>query len=212
MKHTLRLSLLVLCFLPCVFGQQSATSTASTGSNSMIPALVSFGGTLTDVNGKPLTGVVGVTFLLYNESQGGAPLWMETQNVHPDKAGHYSIVLGSTTSQGLPQDVFVSGEARWLGVQVVGQEEQPRVLLVAVPYALKAGDAETVGGLPTSAFVLANGAPAVATGAKPAVNPAAAAAPKNTVPPANPAVTGKGTVDYIPMWDTTSDIVDSLIF
>ena len=98
-----------------------------------------------------------MTFLLYKESQGGAPLWMETQNVDPDKTGHYSVMLGSTTSQGLPQDVFVSGEARWLGVQVVGEQEQPRVLLVAVPYALKAGDAETIGGLPASAFVLANG-------------------------------------------------------
>jgi trimeric autotransporter adhesin len=29
---------------------------------------------------------------------------------------------------------------------------------------------------------------------------------------ANPAVTGKGTVDYIPMWDTSSDILNSVIF
>jgi hypothetical protein len=36
-----------------------------------------------------------------------------------------------------------------------GLEEQPRVLLVSVPYAMKAGDAETLGGKPLSAFVLA---------------------------------------------------------
>ncbi len=30
--------------------------------------------------------------------------------------------------------------------------------------------------------------------------------------PANPAVTGKGTLDYIPMWDSASDIVNSVIF
>lgn len=35
-----------------------------------------------------------------------------------------------------------------------GQVEQSRVLLVSAPYALKAGDAETVGGLPPSAFML----------------------------------------------------------
>jgi hypothetical protein len=35
---------------------------------------------------------------------------------------------------------------------------------------------------------------------------------QQTSPLANPAVTGKGTVDFIPMWDTTSDIVNSLIF
>jgi hypothetical protein len=29
---------------------------------------------------------------------------------------------------------------------------------------------------------------------------------------ANPAVTGKGTVGNIPMWDTTSDIVNSVMF
>ena len=39
--------------------------------------------------------------------------------------------------------------------------------------------------------------------------------PKNTQsqgPKANVDVTGKGTIGYVPMWDTTSDIVDSLIF
>ncbi|MGO9124804.1 MAG: tail fiber domain-containing protein [Terriglobales bacterium] len=75
--------------------------------------------------------------------------------MQPDKTGHYTVLLGSTTSQGLPASIFTSGEAHWLGVQVQGQEEQLRVLLVSAPYALKAGDAETVGGLPPSAFVLA---------------------------------------------------------
>jgi hypothetical protein len=41
---------------------------------------------------------------------------------------------------------------------------------------------------------------------------APSAAAKNAAPPANPDVTGKGTIDYIPMWDTTSDIIDSIIF
>lgn len=38
------------------------------------------------------------------------------------------------------------------------------------------------------------------------------ASAQNSVTPANPNVTGKGVVDFIPMWDTTSDIVDSIIF
>src|SRR3990170_1578308 len=38
-------------------------------------------------------------------------------------------------------------------------EEQPRILLVSVPYALKAADAETLGGKPASAFVLARSDP-----------------------------------------------------
>ncbi len=50
------------------------------------------------------------------------------------------------------------GGALWMetqNVQVAGQKEQNRVLLLSVPYALKAADAETVGGLPPSAFALA---------------------------------------------------------
>jgi hypothetical protein len=102
-----------------------------------------------------MSGLVGVTFLLYCEQEGGAPLWMETQNVQPDKTGRYTVTLGLTSSRGLPTDICVAGEARWLGVQAEGLPEQPRVMLLSVPHALKAGDAETLGGLPASAFVLA---------------------------------------------------------
>jgi hypothetical protein len=142
--------LLISCVVPTV-AQQAAPGS----SNAAVPSMVNFSGVLTDANGKALTGALGVTFSLYKESQGGSPLWMETQNVQADKAGHYTVALGSTKSQGLPADIFASGEARWLGVQAQAQAEQPRVLLVSVPYALKALDAETIGGLPPSAFVLA---------------------------------------------------------
>jgi hypothetical protein len=98
---------------------------------------------------------MGMTFALYQEQQGGAPLWVETQNVQLDSTGHYSVLLGSTKSEGLPSDMFASNQAQWLGVRPEGQDELPRVLLVSVPYALKAGDAETLGGKPLSAFVLA---------------------------------------------------------
>ena len=189
-----------------------ASTAPSSISNTVVPQLVNYSGVLTDINGKPLTGVVGVTFALYQDSEGGTPLWMETQNVQPTKGGHYIVMLGSTSSTGLPQDVFVTGQARWLGVQVEGQAESARVLLVAVPYALKAGDAETIGGLPASAFMLANGSSGTSAGPKSALAAASSAASENSAPPANPAVTGKGTVNYIPMWDTASDIVDSLIF
>src|SRR5450755_160730 len=188
---------------------QAQTSAAAT----TVPRLVRFSGTARDLNGTPQSGVVGITFSLYGEQTGGSPLWLETQNVQADANGHYTVLLGTTKAEGLPAELFTSEQARWVGVQISGQAEQPRVLLVSAPYALKAGDAETVGGLPASAFVLANSAEASASknGAK-----AAASATTNKVAnssvPANPAVTGKGVVDYIPMWDTTSDIVDSIMF
>lgn len=192
------LALLMLLFTLAAMGQTA----------SIVPTLVNFKGMLTDVNGKPLTGTVGVTFFLYKEAEGGAPLWMETQNVQPDKSGHYAVSLGATTSKGLPTDVFVSGEARWLGVQPDGQAEQPRVLLLSVPYALKAGDAETIGGLPPSAFVLA----------APAGNPSAnvstdAITTSGSVVPAttsNVTTTG-GTANTIPMFTTATNVQNSIL-
>src|SRR5215467_10954864 len=48
----------------------------------------------------------------------------------------------------------MSGEGRWLAVEIGSELEQWRALQVAVPYAMKAADAETLGGVPLSAFVL----------------------------------------------------------
>jgi hypothetical protein len=62
-------------------------------------------------------------------------------------------LLGANSANGVPAELFASGEARWLAAQVERQAEQPRVLLVSVPYALKAKDAETLGGKPASAFL-----------------------------------------------------------
>jgi hypothetical protein len=157
--------LMMCCVLP-ISAQQPAAA-----ANGIVPPMVKFSGMLTDVNSKPLTGLVGATFFLYKDSQGGAPLWVETQNVQADKNGHYSVMLGSTTSQGLPGNLFVSGEARWLGVEAQGQAEQPRTLLMSVPYALKAADAETLGGKPFSAFQLA--APQANNGGRQKGQPAA---------------------------------------
>jgi hypothetical protein len=182
---------------------QQTSSNQTTPSNQIVPPLMHLDGVLTDSGGKPLTGVVGVTFYLYKEEQSGAPLWMETQNVQPDKTGHYTVLLGSTSSQGLPVSVFASGEARWLGVQAEGQPEQPRSLLVSAPYALKAADAETIGGLPPSAFVLATPG-----GASTAFSPASSGGGSNS---SNPS--GSGTQNYIPIWtDSSGDLGDSILY
>ena len=138
----------VVAFLSLV---QLTVAQTSAQTASSLPRLIRFGGTVKDVSDNPLTGVVGITFSLYSEQTGGTPLWIETQNATADSRGHYAVLLGSTKPEGLPADLFTSEQARWVGVQVSGQAEQPRVLLVSAPYALKAGDAETIGGLPPSA-------------------------------------------------------------
>jgi hypothetical protein len=201
---------MVLVTMLCV-GLSSQAQQNVAANATVVPTLVKFSGALTDVNGKPLSGTVGVTFLLYKDELGGAPLWMETQNVTPDKNGHYTVVLGTTTAQGLPTDLFASGEARWLGVQAEGQAEQPRVLLLSVPYALKAGDAQTVGGLPASAFVLA-APPASSNAATTTAGTAAASGSTSALPPASSNVTTTGgTGNTIPMFTTATNIQNSLL-
>ncbi|MGD0922594.1 MAG: hypothetical protein ABSA70_12640, partial [Terriglobia bacterium] len=64
------------------------------------------------------------------------------------------LLLGATRADGLPVELFPAGKARWLGVQVEGRDEDSRVLLVSVPYALKAEDAAMLGGRQASDFVL----------------------------------------------------------
>jgi hypothetical protein len=118
-----------------------------------IPHLVRFSGIVKNEGGQPQT--VGITFAIYSDSSGGAALWQETQNVRVDQQGRYAVLLGVTKVEGVPPELFSSGERRWLGVQaqLPGEVEGPRTLLTSVPYALQAGDAQTLGGLPPSAFL-----------------------------------------------------------
>jgi len=195
------ISLIVAHFL-CVamVAQQTATS-----SSAIVPRVVNFSGRAIDAKGNPVSGIEGITFAIYADQYGGSPLWMETQNVQTDTKGNYTVQLGVTTTQGLPLSLFVSGEARWLGARVDGGEELPRVLLLSVPYALKAADSQTLGGLPPSAFVLAapvGGTPGSAE---------SAASPGGTG--TSPNVGGSGTQNYLPIWtDNNGDLGNSIFY
>jgi hypothetical protein len=158
------LALSTVLFVSASSAQQ--TSTVVTITSTSVPNLIRYSGTLNDAQGTALasTTPVGVTFAIYNQQEGGAAVWQEVQNVSTDARGQYSVLLGSTTATGLPDDLFSQQEQRWLGVQVQGQEEQARVLLVSVPYALKAHEADTLGGLPASAFIHAAAANASGSG------------------------------------------------
>src|ERR1700742_1163209 len=101
------LSALVLCLFTGVSaGQAGGRPSAATPSSSFRPRLIRFSGTLKDSSDNLLTGATGVTFALYAEANGGSPLWLETQSVQCDATGHYSVLLGSTSAEGLPWDLF----------------------------------------------------------------------------------------------------------
>ena len=195
--------LLSLAVLICL-ATQAVAQNSSTRNGSAVPKLISYSGVLKDASNRAITSTTGITFLIYKDEQGGAPLWMETQNVNPDHSGHYTVQLGAANAHGLPSDIFQNGEARWLAVQVSGESEQARSLLVSVPYALKAGDAETIGGLPPSAF-LRSTSEAVAHGSGPGDSPQATNKAVKTAPP-------YGTANFVPLWTNVNIIQNSTLF
>ncbi len=169
-------------------------------STALVPRLVRFSGTIKDAEGNQLTGVITTTFSLYSQRSGGTALWQEAQSVTADSNGHYFVLLGATQPQGLPVELFTSGEARWLGVRPQGVTELARVLLVSAPYALKAADADTLGGLPPSAFVLA------VPNSNPAPDSAASSSSATTSALSAGAVTGLGATNFVPLWTSSSNI------
>ena len=219
-------SYLIVCGL-FVFGagiglpQQPDVNSAG---QSTIPRLVNFSGIVKDAGGKARTGSAVLGFSLYEDQESRTPVWTETQTVQLDEQGHYTVQLGNATPDGLPLNLFLSGRALWLEVQQETEPgaEQPRILLVSVPYALKAADAETLGGKPASAYVTLEqqaASPGAGTEA-PAANPATptgmmrALAPGGNAPTACSAVTSDGmaAVNSIALFTTPCNIEQSPLF
>jgi len=135
---------------------------------------------------------------------------METQNLQVGANGEYTVLLGSTRNDGIPAEAFAAGE-RWLGVHVQGvqgEAERPRVLIASVPYSLKAVDAETLGGLPASAFALAG----PAAHGEMRESPAGSGKPAQATADVTPNLTGTGTTNYIPLWTSTTNIGNSHLY
>jgi hypothetical protein len=174
-----------------------------------VPKLVRFSGSFRPANGLPAQSVESVTLAVYRDQTGGDALWHEIQNVAVDADGHYSLLMGATQNEGMPLDLFSSGEPRWLGAQFnrPGEVEQPRVLLVSVPYALKASDAETLGGRPASAYLLAGAPVGASTGLATSITATTPAKSTKATSPVN-----SGMPNYIAMFTNTTDVGDSVMY
>lgn len=145
---------------PGVLHGQTPTQTPTLAA----PTLFRMAGTLQMATGEPRTGVVVLVATLYNAQSDTTPLWSEAQTVTLDQTGRYSILVGSSLEGGVPREYFLNGSGLWLGVAVQGETEQPRVMLISVPYALKAVDADTLAGKTAADFVLAENWKALVSG------------------------------------------------
>jgi hypothetical protein len=166
-----------------------------------VPRLINVTGVFAPADGKRLGREV-VTIAIYADETGGEPLWHETQSIDVDPSGRYMVLLGATQPEGVPPDVFASGEPRWLGVAWArpGEVDGPRTRFTSVPYALRASDADTLGGRPASAYVLsptAGGEGTTSTGTAVSIVP-------NVVNP--------GTTNFLAKYVTPDDVGNSAVY
>src|ERR1700741_1467689 len=150
----LELSFILLIAPSTLLAQSQFTSSQPSIS---VPRLVKLSGIFKPADGQPPAPVEIVTVSIYAQPDGGVPLWQEMQTVILDKTGRYTVLVGASHPDGLPPEVFGSGEAQWMSVQFArdGGVEPPRIRVVSVPYAFRALDAETLGGHPASDYVWA---------------------------------------------------------
>jgi hypothetical protein len=139
-----------------------------------------------------------LTIRIYAAEHDLTPLWEESQTITPQGNGQYTVLVGASREEGIPLDVFRSGEARWIGVTLerVGEVEAPRTRLASVPYALRAQDAETLGGHPASAYVRTRDAAA-------RDDATASDAPEAVLP---------GTINMLAKYTTGADVGNSAVF
>jgi hypothetical protein len=189
-----------------------------------VPRLVYVSGVFKPVDGLPAAAVEAVTLAIYAEPEGGTPLWQETQSVAVDDKGRYALLLGASVSDGIPAAAWSAG-AQWLGTRFerAGEVEGARVRLTSVPYALRAADADTLGGRPASAYVLA---PTAASGSGtsgsavsgssaasvPAAKSAAGTASGSSTPTAQGNAILPGAPNYVAKYTPTGDIGQGLLY
>jgi hypothetical protein len=215
MKSGVRVMLILFSFVCKATSSNAQCIDNTNGCVQGVPRYIKFNGTLK--NAATPTGVVAIKFIVYADATGGTPIWQEVQNAQLDPQGRYDVMLGAGTSGGVPMDLFTAGEPRWLAVQPLlpGSEEQPRVLMVSVPYALEAADAQTLGGLPPSAFAKAASVPdgsTFSTSASVTV-PAATGtiiAEPSAAPTPNLTAT-RGSPDTVPKFSTSTALMNSQI-
>lgn len=119
------------------------------------PTVIPVSGYLQLPSGAPRSDSVLLVASIYANRDDAAPLWVEHHVVTLTERGFYEVLVGSTLEGGLPPHLFAAdGTARWLGVAAENEPEQPRIMLVSVPYAARAASADSLGGRTANDFVL----------------------------------------------------------
>jgi trimeric autotransporter adhesin len=186
-------------FLSTVFGLALATAALAQTGVPSADRIIRFAGSVAGAS----AGAQTLRFAVYDEETGGNLLWEEVQTAAVDAAGNFTVFLGGTSTDGLPVALFANGAPRWLSVEPAGTTAGPRVLLAAVPYAVSAANATSLGGRPATDYLLTPQARAAAT----AGTSGAATADREPLPLVN-----NGTANYIGKFFNSVDLINSQLY
>lgn len=116
-----------------------------------IPRMINYQGLVVDKEtGEPLPGEHQLIFRICDAPSGGSVLWSEEQDVTADTTGVVSVLVGSE------EKIDISFETDcWLEVEVDGEVLVPRRELVSTPYAFKALNSDSLGGMGPGEFATA---------------------------------------------------------
>ncbi len=119
----------IFLFISCFFGASADFAPP------IVPPLMSYGGRLTESNGRPLAGPADLTLRFYDAVDDGNLLKTMSFPATPLSEGVFQVALRLTIDEA--QDIFGSAaETTWVEVQA-GAKIYPRQTFYAVPYALK---------------------------------------------------------------------------
>ena len=116
------------------------TAMATAQSRSVVPRNISIPGRLLAADGAAISGTHAVSVALYAAEQDNAPLWEQTRIVLADKTGNYTVSVTPPAS------------GAWIELLPAVGVPPRRMRLASVPYALRARDADNLGGAPAAAY------------------------------------------------------------
>ena len=113
-----------------------------------VPSFITYSGRLTDGTAWGKSEIMALTFRIYDQTEGGDPLWEQSFPEVAVEDGHFSVILGdginpSDNTVLNVTDIFATQEQTWLTV-CIGQnctsddDLMPRQAVGSVPYAVKA--------------------------------------------------------------------------
>lgn len=130
-----------------------------------VPNRIGYQGRLLNTDGSPVTGVVPISFYLYDLATGGTALGCDLLQVALSD-GYYAVLLGDAGGcQANPPAISVSnfdGRDLWLELFLAGAALAPRQRIASAPYALRSATAVNLrGGTAEASAVTVGGATGV---------------------------------------------------